>query len=74
MAFDCHCITDEQRKLLLQAIGVSIVEHRTHIDIWKTEPDIKKIEDIAVPHHEEQIQKLEEIERELKELRTCGVL
>ena len=74
MAFDCHCITDEQRKLLLQAIGALIVNDRTDIDNWKKETELEKLKDVAVPYYEEQIQKLEKIERELKELPTCGLL
>lgn len=72
MTLVCNCIDSEQRKLLLQAVGALIVNNRTDIDIWKEETELKKLKDIAVPYYEEQIQKLIELEKIIKEIPTCG--
>lgn len=73
--FDCKCIDNEQRKLLLQAVGELIIRDNADIDIWKSDLRLAKrkdIVDVAISYYEEQIQKLLLLEQKIKEIPTCG--
>jgi hypothetical protein len=72
MTLECKCIDNEQRKLLLQTIGESILRHNTDIDIWKSDLRLEKFKDVAIPYYEEQIQKLLILEQKIREIPTCG--
>ena len=65
MTFECKCVDDEQRKLLLQAVGALVVSHRKDIDIW-SEPEFKEHKDVVIPYFREKIVKLEDLEKKIK--------